>query len=245
MKIFLITFKKFMRPLLTLCLLAFLPFQIDAEVYLKWDDIIGRTFEAKIVDVNAQSVRLENRAGKQIDFPIADLKPSSKEQVVAWQKKELKTEASASNSEADEGAGTPSVFDDVLLGNLVRLDGKRLKRCKDATRPEKYYVFYYTASWCGPCQRYTPELVEWYEKNKNDNFELVLISSDGNEDAMEGYAASKKMPWPQLEFKEVGDFKEQFKHGVRGIPSLIVCELDGKNLGNFRSDLNGLSKLVQ
>jgi nucleoredoxin len=133
----------------------------------------------------------------------------------------------------------------MLLGNLVRLDGSRLKRCTDATRPKKYYLFYYTASWCGPCQRYTPELVRWYKKNKNENFELVLITSDSNEDAMEDYAKSKKMPWPQLEFKEAKDFKKRFNHGVRGIPSLIVCELDGKNLGNFRSGLDRLSEMVK
>lgn len=87
--------------------------------------------------------------------------------------------------------------------------------------------------------------MEWYNKNKNDNFELVLITSDRSEDAMEGYAASKKMPWPQLELKEAKDFKKRFNHGVRGIPSLIVCELDGKNLGNFRSRLDELSKMVR
>lgn len=222
-----------------------LPFQLGAETYLKWDDIIGRSFEAKIVGATAQEVQLENREGKQINFPIADLKPSSKEQLSAWQAARLAAQQAESSSGEGQDAGKPSVFDDILLGDLVRLDGERLKRCKDATRPEKYYLFYYTASWCGPCQRYTPQLVEWYNKNKNNNFELVLITSDRSEDAMEGYAASKKMPWPQLEFKEAKDFKKRFNHGVRGIPSLIVCELDGKNLGNFRSRLDELSKMVQ
>ena len=229
------------RSLLKLCLFVLLPFQLSAEAYLKWQDIIGRSFEAKIVEVNAQSVRLENREGKQINFPIADLKPSSREHIHDWQK----AAAGDAGSGVEQQKGEPSAFDEVLLGNLVRLDGKRLKRCTDATRPKKYYVFYYTASWCPPCRRYTPELVKWYEDNKNENFELVLITSDRNEDAMEDYAKSKKMPWPLLKFKETKDFKKSFDHGVSGIPSLIVCELDGKNLGNFRSGLDRLSKLVQ
>jgi len=227
--------------LLKLCLFALLPFGLSAEAYLKWQDIIGRSFEAKIVEVNPQSVRLENREGKQINFPTADLKPSSREQIIDWQK----AAAGDGGSEAERLKAEPSAFDEVLLGNLVRLDGKRLKRCTDATRPKKYYVFYYTASWCPPCRRYTPELVKWYEAHKNENFELVLITSDRNEDAMEDYAKSKKMPWPLLKFRETEDFKKSFDHGVRGIPSLIVCELDGKNLGNFRSGLDRLSKLVQ
>jgi len=214
-----------------------------AEGFMTWDDVIGRSFEAKVIDVSARTVRLENREGVQIDFPIADLKPSSKSQLGQWQSLNSdKTKASVGEARS---AGKVSVFDDVLIGNLERLDGKRLKRFGDATRPEKYYIFYYTASWCGPCQRYTPSLVEWYEKNKNENFELVLISSDRDEDAMEGYAVDKKMPWPHLELDEVKEFREEFDHGVTGIPSVIVCEIDGTNLGNFRSKLAALTEMVK
>jgi thiol-disulfide isomerase/thioredoxin len=145
---------------------------------------------------------------------------------------------------AAEPAAT-SVFDKVLDGNLVKLDGKSLKKFTLTERPKKYYVFYYTASWCGPCQQYTPSLVEFYEKNKNDNFELVLISSDQEEGDMEQYAVDKKMPWPQLKLKESADFKKEFQHGVTGIPAVIVCGLDGKKVdGNFRN-LAELEKLVK
>ena len=146
---------------------------------------------------------------------------------------------------APEPAGPESIFDKNLEGKLVRLDGKSLKKCEDATKPAKFYVFYYTASWCPPCQAFTPSLVEWYNDNKNDNFELVLISSDRDEKAMEGYAKDKKMPWPQLKLKEAAKFKSKFDHGVSGIPSLIVCDLKGENLGNFRSNLQALTDLVK
>lgn len=219
------------------------PIALLGEAFLTWDDLLGRTFEAKVVSVGAQSVKFENREGKQIDFPLGDLKPSSREQVSAW----LKTQSEDSDPSGGElqVVHKESVFDRVLIGNLERLKGSRLKRCEDATRPEKYYVFYYTASWCPPCQRFTPELVKWYKSNKNENFELVLISSDRSEDAMEGYAKDKKMPWPQLKMAKVKDFKGQFNHGVKGIPSVIVCDLEGKNLGNFRGNLDGLSKMVK
>ena len=138
-----------------------------------------------------------------------------------------------------------SVFDDILDGNLVKLSGKSLKSFKDLKKPSKYYVFYYTASWCGPCQQFTPSLVEFYEKNKNDSFEIVLITSDSDENSMEGYAVSKKMPWPQLELKKADDFKKKFQHGVRGIPSVIVCDLEGKIVTPNGRDLNTLAKLVK
>ena len=138
-----------------------------------------------------------------------------------------------------------SVFDEVLDGDLVRLDGKKLKKCDDATHPAKYYVFYYTASWCPPCRAFTPSLVKWYNDNKNENVEIVLITSDRNEKAMEGYAAEKKMPWPQLKLSKAKIFKDKFNHGVSGIPSVMVCDIDGKLLGNYRSKLDDLTELVK
>lgn len=143
--------------------------------------------------------------------------------------------------------GAASVFDEFLWGKLVALKGQSLEAVSVRRKPAKYYVFYYTASWCGPCQRFTPSLVDWYEKNKNDNFEIFLISSDRDQKAMEGYTKSKKMPWPHLAFEHVKAFKGEFRetHGVRGIPSLIVCDAEGKVLGNYRSMLPQLTEMVK
>ncbi|NJR41374.1 MAG: redoxin family protein [Akkermansiaceae bacterium] len=89
-------------------------------------------------------------------------------------------------------AGPSSVFDKILDGDLLKLDGKSLKSYKDGKKPKKYYVFYYTASWCPPCQKFTPSLVDFYNKNKNDDFEVILITSDEGEKAMEEYAEEKR-----------------------------------------------------
>lgn len=125
---------------------------------------------------------------------------------------------------------TTSVFDDALQGNLVKLSGKSLKPFKDFVKPTKYYMFYYTASWCGPCHKFTPSLVEFYNKNKpgNPEFEVVLITCDSDEKAMEGYAAEAKMPWPQLKLAKTDKFKKEFKHPGGGIPNLVLTDLDGK-----------------
>ena len=87
--------------------------------------------------------------------------------------------------------------------------------------------------------------MEFYEKNKNENFELVLITSDDSEDAMEGYAKDKKMPWPQLKQSKVASFKEKFAHGVAGIPSVIVCDLEGKIVSANGRNLAELEKIVK
>ncbi len=202
----------------------------------KWTNKDGKTAELeliKVVDKDGEKVgEFKMRSGKTVMIKASELSEEAVEKIAAWE------------TPAPVIEGKTSVFDKSLDGNLLKLDGKSLKRFALTDRPKKYYVFYYTASWCGPCQQFTPSLVEFYEKNKSDNFEIVLITSDQDEDAMEEYAVDKKMPWPILKLKDAESFKKKFDHGVNGIPSVIVCELDGKNLGNHR-DLASLEKLVK
>lgn len=203
-----------------------------------WTSADGRAATMTLVEVteeNGEKVgKFKLRNGKTVSVKASGLSDDDAKRLAEWV-----------DPNAPEPTGPESVFDETLEGNLVRLDGKSLKKCEDATKPAKFYVFYYTASWCPPCQAFTPSLVKWYNDNKNDNFELVLITSDRDEDSMEGYAKDKKMPWPQLELKKASKFKGKFNHGVTGIPSLIVCDLEGENLGNFRSKLAELTGLVK
>ncbi len=204
--------------------------------FRKWTNKDGRSADLKLIEVTGEKGEevgnFKMRNGRSVTIKAADLTEDDAALLAAWE------------PPAPVVEGKPSVFDKVLDGNLVILDGKSLKKHTLKSRPKKYYVFYYTASWCGPCQQFTPSLVDFYEKNKSDNFEIVLITSDSNEAAMENYAVQKKMPWPQLKMKDVKKFRQEFQHGVTGIPSVIVCDLEGKNLGNHR-DLAALEKLVK
>ncbi|CAN0006606.1 unnamed protein product, partial [Hapterophycus canaliculatus] len=48
-------------------------------------------------------------------------------------------------------------------------------------------AFYFSASWCGPCRKYTPQLAALYNRAKSQHkaFEVVFVSLDGDEDSME------------------------------------------------------------
>lgn len=208
-----------------------------------WTNKDGRSAQLELVkttgegDDLAGEFRMKN--GKTVTLKVSDLDDASATK--------LKSAATAlATDEKSAEAGGASVFDDLLEGNLVKLDGKRLKDCKDFVKPTKFYVFYYTASWCGPCQAYTPSLVAFYNETKpdNSNFELVLISSDQDEDDMKDYAIKKDMPWPQLEMSKVEKFKKKINHGVRGIPSVVVCDLEG-NVVAKTTDLNQIKNLVK
>lgn len=227
-----------MKTIITPLIALFLAASASGE-FRTWTRNDGKTAELELVSVtesDGEKVgQFKMRGGRTVSLKASTLSEADAKLLAEW--KPAPDPAAA--------AGPASVFDDILDGKLVKLDGKSLKSFKDLQKPAKFYVFYYTASWCGPCHQFTPSLVEFYNKNKNGNFEIVLITSDSEEDAMEEYAVEMKMPWPQLKLDKAEDFKKEFKHGVKGIPSVIVCDLEGKNLGNFRGDLNKLAELVK
>lgn len=209
-----------------------------SAAYENWTNKEGKTAELELLEVigdtDAKEGVFKMRNGRKVNIKLADLAEDDAKRLTEWKP-----------AAPELPAGEPSVFDDILDGNLVMLDGKKLKKNELTAKPTKLYVFYYTASWCPPCQAFTPSLVEFYDKNKNENFELVLITSDNSEEAMEDYAAQKKMPWPQLKQSKAASFKQKFDHGVRGIPSVIVCDLKGKIVSTNGRNLAELEKLVK
>jgi len=205
-----------------------------------WTNPEGKKVELDLISKKEEGSKIigvfRARNGRTVEVSEDKLSAESIERLKAWT-----PAAGASTEVAEENA-----FTEIFDGNLLALSGKNLKKAKDVKTPAKYYVFYYTASWCGPCQKFTPSLVEFYNKEKNDDFELVLITSDSNEDAMEGYAQSKQMPWPHLKLSKVEKFKKQFPNRLGGIPAIVVTELDGKVVaeGNAYSVLPKLKTIV-
>ena len=220
---------------IAIAILVVLPLSAAFE---NWTNKDGKTAQLELVEVIGEADAKEGvfkmRNGRKVNIKQADLAEADVKRLDDWKP-----------AAPEEPTAEPSVFDEALDGNLVILDGKKLSKHELTAKPTKYYVFYYTASWCGPCQAFTPSLVDFYEKNKNESFELVLITSDDSEDDMEGYAKDKKMPWPQLKQSKAGSFKKNFNHGVSGIPSVIVCDLEGKIVSANGRNLAELEKLVK
>jgi thiol-disulfide isomerase/thioredoxin len=208
----------------SLLLLSLLCCGVASAAIETWTNKDGKTAELellKVLDQDGQKAgEFKTKNGKTLILKASDLAP--------MELKRLESFLPAATTPQNAAAPT-SVFDAVLDGNLVRLQGKSLKRCEDATKPTKYYLFYYTASWCGPCQKFTPSLVEFYDTKKpgTNDFELILVTSDNSEEDMETYAVEKKMKWPQLKFSKVEKFSKEFKHPGTGIPNLVLTDLKG------------------
>jgi nucleoredoxin len=122
---------------------------------------------------------------------------------------------------------------DKLEGNLVRLEGDKVKKVeKGSLADKKVIAFYYSAHWCPPCRAFTPSLAAEYTalKAKYPQFELIFVSSDRDEKAMEEYMAWGKMNYPALNFKDAKKMDEVNKLGAAGIPYMVVVDADGKEL---------------
>ena len=105
-----------------------------------------------------------------------------------------------------------------------------------STALEKKYVgLYFSASWCGPCRKFTPKLISFRDKFKNE-FEVVLISGDGSSKAQANYMKKYSMPWVAMKNKSA-----EAKHAtklteVKSIPHLVILDnerniltIDGKD----------------
>jgi nucleoredoxin len=139
------------------------------------------------------------------------------------------------------GPAFAAPFATTLKGDLVALKGKRTARFDDAQLANtKYYAVYFSASWCGPCKAFTPDLVKWYneQKPKHPEFELIFASNDMDENAMEAYMAEDKMPWPAIKYSKVKSAKNVQELSGKGIPCLVFLDADGKVLSHSYEGTN-------
>lgn len=212
--------------------LSFLLFFVMACVlaaddgFRTWHMIGGGHFEAKLTAVAATKASLQNRDGKTIDFPLADLKPSDQEYARDWQL--------AQSAAEDAGSAAAPVdrseFANRVYKDLLRSKGSRLVdfEPEPGDNPQ-YFAFYRSALWCPPCRAFTPKLVDFYKKQKRKGapFELVFISSDKSEDLMAEYMDEYDMEWPAFHY---GENKDIVTRNGSGIPNLIVTDAKGKKL---------------
>jgi len=93
----------------------------------------------------------------------------------------------------------------------------------------KFTALYFSAHWCPPCRAFTPKLVEWYKEFKanHPDFELVFVSGDRDEAAMQKYIEEDQMPWPAVKFDRGQDEKFR-KFSADGIPYLVLIDNEGK-----------------
>lgn len=95
----------------------------------------------------------------------------------------------------------------------------------------KMVLLDFWASWCGPCRKENPNVVEAYEKYKKEKFKngkkfvVLSVSLDKNKDAWKKAIEADGLDWDSHCFDEGN--KVSTMYGVRSIPYSFLINGDG------------------
>ncbi len=176
--------------------------------------------------VSAASLMAQNPAPKD-DNPLSGLNLSDFPEANA----NANVKASAS-SNTDT---VPSPFVKDFTGHLIVMDHGTPKDFDASTLSNvKYWAFYYSGSWCPPCQAFTPHLVDFYRyfKKSHPNFELIFVDRDPTEAGLLAYMTADEMTWPALKHADRFLSTVVALKQSKGIPELLLTDENGKTLSD-------------
>lgn len=100
----------------------------------------------------------------------------------------------------------------------------------------KYVLVDFWASWCPPCRKEMPGLVETYKKYNKKGFDIVGISLDKDKEAWLAGVKDMNMGWNQLSDLKFWESEGAALYGVNSIPHTILFDKEGIILAK---DLHG------
>jgi nucleoredoxin len=119
----------------------------------------------------------------------------------------------------------------LVKGDLVYWRNGSLSRFDDEQLEKKTLIaLYFSAHWCGPCRKFTPQLVDYYNRvaPQHPEFEIIFISLDKSQFAYETYMRETSMPWPAIDYTKLAGKGAIRKYGGDGIPCLVLLDTSGK-----------------
>ena len=105
-------------------------------------------------------------------------------------------------------------------------DGKPVK-LSDYAGQGKVVLVDFWASWCGPCRREMPNLVDLYAKYKNKGFEIVGVSLDRDAESWQKGIKDLGITWPQMSDLKYWNCEGAKLYAVSSIPHTVLIGGDG------------------
>jgi thiol-disulfide isomerase/thioredoxin len=120
---------------------------------------------------------------------------------------------------------------EATRGDLVRLESGRVTAVEeDPLANKKLIALYFAAQSSGPCRKFTPQLVDYYNRvaPQHPEIEFVFVSADKTADAMQNHMRDEKMPWPAIEFQKTAAKESIIKYAGKALPCLVLVDPAGR-----------------
>ena len=105
-------------------------------------------------------------------------------------------------------------------------EGKEVK-LSDYIKGNKYTLIDFWASWCRPCRRSMPYLVDLYNQFHKKGFNIVGVSLDNNEENWKSAIQSMKLKWNHMSDLKGWQCEGAKLYGVQGIPCTVMVDENG------------------
>jgi peroxiredoxin len=92
----------------------------------------------------------------------------------------------------------------------------------------KYVLVDFWASWCGPCRKENPNVVQAYNQFKNKNFTILGVSLDRQKEPWEKAIVDDNLNWTHISDLKYWQSEVVPIYQVEGIPFNVLVDPDGK-----------------
>jgi len=134
--------------------------------------------------------------------------------------------ASSDKSSASGKSGMHQKLISMIGPELVTASGEKISSAQ--LNKVEHVLLYFSAGWCPPCRKFTPELVKFFDDTaESRNIMIVFVSSDRSENDLRKYMTDYGMKWVAVPFSRINASGITEHSGGTGIPSLVWLNTDG------------------